>query len=194
MSDKLFDAEQVSRCMDGEATEYLEKLSQSEKARNCWCRFHFIRSIMRDSQTIPLRTDFHERVMQALEDEPTVFAPNLISRPNTSINKHILKPLAGLAIAATVAAVTVLGYQGFYNTQPSQPLLSSTNTDSVPVAIEVAPESNLVSTEAEKILATESIGDELDTYLLGHMEQTAGGGNAQAMLPYVRLAGYSESQ
>jgi negative regulator of sigma E activity len=180
--------------MDGEADDFLHQLGQNETARACWYRFHLIRTIIRDGQML-LGTDFHKRVMQSLENEPTVFAPKTSLRRKLPIEKQHIKSIAGLAIAATVAAVTVLGFQNFYSPEQGTLMLSSLNDDSaVPAVMDYASENNLVSTEAEMILARDAIGNELDSYLVGHMEQTTGGGNAQGMLPYARLAGYDDSQ
>lgn len=180
--------------MDGEATDYLDTLSRNEEARDCWCRFHFIRSLLRDDKITPLSANFHKRVMQVIENEPTVFAPQLSSHRRIFADKQFIKPIAGLAIAATVAAVTVMGFQTFSSSEQGQLLISSLGGRPVPIATEYAPESNLVSNKAEMILASDAIGDKLDTYLLGHMEQSTDGVNAQGMLPYVRLAGYDDSQ
>ena len=196
MSKEPFDGEQVSCCVDGEANDYLRLLSQNEKARERWCRFHFIGSVIRDSAVTPLPENFHKRVMQAISNEPTVFAPGSVSPRKFSFNRQSLKPLAGMAIAATVAAVTVLGFQNFYASERGQLLLSALRGDTSPAAVELpAGDNNLVSSQAEKILASNKLSDsELDAYLLGHMEQSTGGGSAQGMLPYVRLAGYDDSQ
>lgn len=193
MNDDLFDAEQVSCCIDGESTTYLAKISRSAKARACWCRYHFIRTVMRENQTTTIAEDFHHRVMQALENEPTILAPKLIKH-RTSISRQIIKPIAGLAIAASVAAVTVMGFQNLYSGQSSSTLLTSLAPSTPPVNQESVLTNKMISSQAEKVLASDALGDDLDTYLLGHMEQSMGGGSAQGMLPYVRLAGFDESQ
>lgn len=197
MSNKPFDAEKVSSCMDGESIEYLSELCKHEKARACWRRFHFIRSVMQDADAaIVLKEDFHIRIIQALENEPTVLAPRSLKRHKDFLFKRILKPAAGLAIAASVAAVAVTGFQNLYPSVPGSVLVKSDQDARLVPERQLAQRDNdnLVSTEAEKILASDMLGDDLDTYLLGHMEQSTSGGNAQGMLPYVRLAGFNDSQ
>ena len=193
MNDDLFDAEEVSCCIDGESTDYLAKITGNGKARTRWCRYHFIRTIMRDSQTTAITENFHNRVMKALENEPTILAPKSIKH-RTLVSKRIIKPIVGLAIAASVAAVTVVAFQNLYFDSSSPTLLTSLPPNTSPANQESIQTNKLVSSQAEKVLASDALGDDLDTYLIGHMEQSMGGGNAHGMLPYVRLAGYDENQ
>lgn len=190
-NEDLFNAEQVSCCMDGEASDYVAKLGRSKKSRDCWFRFHLIQSAMRGDPVL-LSTDFHNRVMQALENEPTVFAPRSVLPFRLSVEKQYIKPIAGLAIAATVAAVTVLGFQNFYSPEQGPVILSAQSGDATATQVDYASADHLVSSEAEMILAGDAIGNDLDSYLVGHMEQSTGGGSSQGMLPYVRLAGYDD--
>ena len=194
MSNNSFDAEKVSCCMDGDSIDYLDQLCVNEKARACWSRFHFIRSFMKSAEsTVLLKEDFHTRVMTALEKEPTVFAPRLLNQRKHLVVRQILKPVAGLAIAASVAAVVVTGFQNLY-TPVSTPTLADTPTPSATLTKQqLAQQNSMVSDEAEMILASDSLNEDLDTYLLGHMEQSASGGNAQGMLPYVRMAGFNDN-
>lgn len=194
MNDDLFDAERVSCCMDGESTDYLDGITKDKKARACWCRYHLIRSAIREPQAFSLSEGFHDRVMQALDNEPTVLAPKLAGKRRHSLLKPIIKPVSGLAIAATVAAISVMGFQNLYAPPESSPILLSSNNPITPPSIkEVSQPNSMVSDKSEMILASDAVGEDLDAYLVGHMEQSVGGGNAHGMLPYVRLAGYDEN-
>lgn len=64
-------------------------------------RYRLIGDVLRDESTV-LAADVAERVGKALQDEPVVFAPS------RTRGRQWLRPVAGLAVAASVAAVAVV--------------------------------------------------------------------------------------
>jgi sigma-E factor negative regulatory protein RseA len=174
----------LSCLMDGElekSKQTMEQLSRCGEAKSFWLRCHIIREAIRDSQPSLLSHNFSQRVMQALENEPVVFNPRAARR------LHVLKPIAGLAIAASVAAVTVFGIRAYYmpdDQQIGQLASNSAATSSEPVML----------AQSQTQPATPSkYDDELNAYVLGHMEHAAAG-RVQGMMPYVRLAEFEDSQ
>ena len=105
MSDKLSQAERISRLMDGEIDGSIDWLCQDKSATACWHRFHIIRDTMRDNQSSHLCKEFSINVMQALEQEPTIINPQSFSRRKSLKHQSFIKPIAGLAFAATLAAI-----------------------------------------------------------------------------------------
>src|SRR5688572_25829901 len=108
--------ESLSCFMDGELhdhTAILSKLKSCNETKSSWLRYHVIRDTLRDNRSVNLSTDFSSRVMRALESEPVIMSPRF-SRYRASFRKHMFKPAAGLAIAASVAAITVFTMQTFY--------------------------------------------------------------------------------
>lgn len=202
MSDQPYQNEQLSCFMDGELKD-LDAVTNAlgnREVHACWRRYHVIRDILRDSRPVRLPNDFCVRLMQALESEPAIFNPRMSRPRKPSFTRHILKPVAGLAIAASVATVTVVLWQNVY---------LSPATDSYSVA---ANTPNTPSRDLPKVLAAQNPGmglpgvakvadedgaaseeDSLNAYLIRHMEYTSAGGGT-GMLPYVRLAGYDNSQ
>lgn len=188
MIDKPSRTEQLSCFMDGEADRNLKQViaHHDEETRSCWRRYHLIRDVLRDGQPLKLSSGFCDRVMQALESEPVIFCPNRISRARFA--SKVLKPVAGLAIAASVAAVTVFSLQTLYLSPSDAPL---TVAATAPQPAASAP-GNLaaVSGRADTRVSED---DNLDAYLIGHMEHASAAG-AQGIMPFVRLAGYERSQ
>lgn len=180
--------ESLSSFMDGELAEHtaiLDKLKNCNETKACWLRYHMIRDTLRDSRPVTLSADFSGRVMRALESEPVIINSRF-ARYRYSFRRHMFKPAAGLAIAASVAAITVFTMQTFY--------MQDTQTD-FSVAANSAPPAypaTAVSSEVPSRVADKSQDEDLNSYLLEHMEHSAAG--VQGMMPYVRLAGFEDSQ
>ncbi|MFO1435478.1 MAG: sigma-E factor negative regulatory protein [Gammaproteobacteria bacterium] len=93
-------------CSDLEANTALSA-AKDEDLRAAWTRYHLIGSVMRNELPRFMDKGFANRLQQAIASEPTVLAPR--ERPAQSW----LRPVAGLAIAASVAAVAVLRVGNF---------------------------------------------------------------------------------
>ena len=110
--------ERISALMDGEMTEQekrsaMDELLIREENRQAWGRYHLIRDTLNSNLSAGIDHGFASRVTAALEDEPTVLAP---PRARTSWSQRA----AGLAVAASVAAVAVLGVQYMYQQDTQQ--------------------------------------------------------------------------
>ncbi|HEX7026774.1 MAG TPA: sigma-E factor negative regulatory protein [Gammaproteobacteria bacterium] len=197
MSDQPYQNEHLSCFMDGELEDIhsVQSALGSREVHACWHRYHIIRDILRDSRPVKLSNDFCSRLMQSLENEPAVFNPRPFRSRKLPFNHSILKPVAGLAIAASVATVTVFLLQNVYLSPAGNgvPVVASApQTESSMLALNerrntgsgVAP----VAVEGEEVIEDDS----LNAYLIRHMEYASSGGTG--MLPYVRLAGYDSSQ
>lgn len=107
MNEKKLEA--LSALMDGEChdtdTQALDGWSRDEGLRAAWGRYHLISECMRG--TLPRHMDpaLAGRIAVALRNEPAILAPD-VSAP-----RPWLKPLAGMAIAASVATLAVVGIQ-----------------------------------------------------------------------------------
>lgn len=198
MSDKQYRNEQLSCFMDGELkdTHAVTNALGNREIHACWHRYHMIRDILRDSRPIKLPSDFCVRVMQTLESEPTVFSPHTSRSRKSPFTKNIFKPVAGLAIAASAAAVTVFLLQSVYLSPVDDSLTVAANTP-LKGSAKVAVNQNRDAGSAGVALAVEGEvpageDDSLNAYLIRHMEHASASG--AGMLPYVRLAGYDNSQ
>ncbi len=113
--------DQLSALMDGEFDiESSEHLITSAKSggelKSCWAHYHLIGDAMRGE--VQMSHDFSNRVMQALETEPTVLLPNLSSNTTPSIGEpsgasskqsFYKKTTKFWSVAASVAAVMFVG-------------------------------------------------------------------------------------
>ena len=87
--------------MDTDASEHLFKaLKADHKLAECWSTYHMIGDAIRGD--LPLRQDFHQRLMQKLEAEPTVLAPRNHRKPHP--------PSFWMTAVASVAAVMFVGW------------------------------------------------------------------------------------
>ncbi len=126
--------------MDGELepeqTQFLlRRLGHDQPLRDRWERYHRVRSVIQDhhsgSLNIPL-DGFAARVSAALADEasPAEISPVAATGP-TGVRRW-LQPLAGVAVAASVAVVTFNAWQPDLSgpaVTPVQGLLSQTIDD-----------------------------------------------------------------
>ena len=101
--------QQLSGLMDGEieghAGDTISQLISSRSLRDTWWRYHLISDALH--RNLPHSTDrgMVARIADEISREPVVFAQDRFTV------RRFLKPAAGFAIAATVAAVAILGIQ-----------------------------------------------------------------------------------
>jgi len=100
------DQETLSTAIDGETGNrdhaMLQRIAADPDARATWARYHLIGDVMRDNLTEVAPTGFSTRLRNEITSEPTVLAPRQRQRSR-------LRPVMGLAIAASVAALAVVG-------------------------------------------------------------------------------------
>ncbi len=123
--------EALSALMDGEATASdtatLDNWSRDESLRAAWGRYHLISDSLRGHLPRYLDPALSNRISVALRNEPAVLAPDF------SAPRPWLKPLAGMAIAASVATLAVIGIQFSKNSSDAgfgQPVANRTMTTS----------------------------------------------------------------
>ncbi|HJY78603.1 MAG TPA: sigma-E factor negative regulatory protein [Burkholderiales bacterium] len=100
--------DRISVLMDGElddrsAAQAIDALATEGEARDAWRTYHLISDALGKSRI--LSAGFSERVAAALAAEPTVLAPRRLGVPR--------EPRRWLALAAGVAAVSLVGWLGF---------------------------------------------------------------------------------
>jgi sigma-E factor negative regulatory protein RseA len=99
--------DQISALMDDDlAVDTADHLITSVKAggesAECWATYHLIGDVMRGNPIF--KVDFHSRLMQTLEAEPTVLAPRGNAR------KFFARTPIMWSVAASVAAVAFVGW------------------------------------------------------------------------------------
>jgi len=102
--------EKISSLVDGELSEsehqqtVTSMLADKDKCR-CWERYHLISNAIKRDLPNMIDCQFASRVMAEIENEPTILAPP--SHRTSTFGKR----MAGLAVAASVATVAILGVQ-----------------------------------------------------------------------------------
>lgn len=175
--------EQLSALIDGEHENdhVLDKLIHDEELKQTWSRYHLIGDCLRDNMPDYISKQISHNVNQALKDEPTVLAPTK--------KQFNFKPLAGFAIAASVAMVAVLTIQS-----GNDPVSSS--LDAPAVAALTPAQTEIINFSQPQVLPAavtthsdtpESIENErLNNYLLNHNEYRSNAG-MNVIMPYVRM-------
>ena len=187
MTETETNGERLSALIDGELTgvEYghaIDEIQLKPELKQRWKRYHIASDGLKKS--LPpalLKTDFSVRVMQAVDAEPTVLAPRHITYKVNPVTKQ----LAGLAIAASVTAVAVLGAQSWHVQQSAEPVATVAQAVTPPINNEIRPVAALTADNAP---LPDHVQSQINQYLLNHNQNALA---AQRMLPYARIVGYS---
>ncbi len=175
--------EKLSALIDGEqdGEQILDNLIHDQDMKDTWSRYHLIGDCLRDNLPEEISNQVSTNVTQALHDEPTVLAPKTTKQFN-------FKPLAGFAIAASVAMVAVFSIQSD-NEQDSSfksaPSIAATKITQ-PETFNF-PEPQILPAAVKKSDTPEQIANQrLNNYLLNHNEYRSNGG-VNPIRPYVRM-------
>lgn len=186
MSERL--EEQVSALVDDElpAVErelLLHRLGSDLGLRGRWERYHLMRDVFHYELPEAVDCGLAERVSAALASEPVFRAPR---RSGVAVMQRMVRPLAGLAVAASVAALAIVGVQhlaGIQGPRTAVPKVAVTHPN--PSYVRVA------GTRWNR--QRPEIENRLNNFLMNHNEYSAPT-NFQGMMRYVRLAGYDSGQ
>ncbi len=183
MTDEI--REQVSALVDDELSDMerpllLGRLQRDPGLRACLGRYQLIGEVMRGGSARGASLGIAARVQAVLRDEPQVTAPGAAPLRRVAA---LWKPLAGLAIAASVALVAVLSVQRM-----------QTPDRQVPVLAAGAAGQGFVRVDDEQWNRIEpAVEQRLNRYLVNHNEYAASRG-MPGVLPYVRIVGYEGPQ
>jgi sigma-E factor negative regulatory protein RseA len=177
MKDKIH--EQLSALVDDELAEPEQALLAGRIARDAdlhqrLLRYQLISDALRNQ--LPERIDpaFSSRVQAAVRNEalvpPAAGAGRLAA---------MLKPVAGLAVAASVATVAVFSLQTVREDEPSVAAVASAP----------APADYIRSRDTATPDSRPQVEKNLDIYLVNHNEYAVNRG-MQGMLPYVRIVSH----
>jgi len=180
MTEKLH--EQISALVDDELAEaeqalLIKRLEGDVALRNSLLRYQLISDSLQNHLPSKIDPDFNIGVQLALQDDPNVQA-------GSARLARLFKPVAGLAIAASVAVVAVLSLQSVRQEAPS----ATAAIAKAPVTAESAG-SDVAPLLANAPVYSSTGAQGLDVYLANHNEYAVNRG-MQGMLPYVRLVGH----
>jgi len=177
--------EQLSALVDDELTDAEQNLLTRQIGRDRELHQRLLRyQLISDAMQrhLPERVDpaFSRRVHDALRSEPAGHAAGIA----TGRLGSLFRPVAGLAVAASVAVVAVTALQ------------TSREETAVPAAaVATLPaDSSFIRSQDSALAVAPGPGprthnSQLDIYLVNHNEYAASRG-MQGMLPYVRIVGH----
>jgi len=156
--------EQISACLDGELPErelplLSKRLGHDAEFKATLTRYALISETLRTGEAVQLPKDFAATVMARIANEPDTqpvkrFSPRMLQR---------LRPAAGIAVAATVAALAVFSVQ---------------QSGLIPPSSEVVADTSMA-------LAPATVSEETDRYVVPSMPSTS-----SAFIPATRLTNY----
>jgi len=177
--------EKLSAFIDGElepaeADHLISEILDNDELRSCWANYHLIGHSMQSEKTNN-GIDLSASISEALSNEPTVFAP----QRRKLVMPAAFKQAAGMAIAATVAAVAVLMVQpeeqNLFNPGGSASVAAvtpvTTNQDVIPVAV------NGVNWSVKQ----PSVASKLNAYLVNHNDYST---PVRGTLPFAPIVSY----
>ena len=181
--------ENISALMDGELNEaetgrLLDQLQRDAGLRTCWTRYHLISDTLRSDLTGHIKHNVATCVIKALESEPIHFSPRRATPHPSRFTPHIFKPLAGFAVAASIAAVAVLSLQVTAPLQTTYPVNLAGLSGTSPLA-----QVSKATDRSRWSAGRPSVESKLDIYLANH-NQYSMSTEMQGMLPYARIVGY----
>ncbi len=182
MKDKLY--EQISVLVDDELTGPEQALLARRIGRDADLQrrlslYQLVSDALQNHLPPQVDPGFYRRVQAALHDEPAIRSGGLAG----SRLGALVKPVAGLAIAASVAIVAVISIQSARQDVPSVPALATVPADKDYVRVQQAPGTGVQP----------RVGKKLDIYMVNHNEYAVSRG-MQGMLPYVRIVGNEVSR
>lgn len=181
--------EVLSAFVDEETSTFETRLSVKEivtndDQRSRWERYHLIRDTMRGNVPPIVDKDFSNKIMTTIDGAA---ASDLPSERSNRQPYAMLKPFAGVAIAACVAVVTVLSVKALIVNAPS------VNTGAV-AQLDAGDQQAVRrrETDARGSLSSSNPREEarLNSYLVNHAEYAS----RRSMIPYARIVGYDMRQ
>ena len=183
--------EQLSALVDGELLSHIEpavdEMLKTAELKDSWARYHLIRDTLKQNVPPQLDFSFGQRVSASIASEPTILAP-------TGSTNTLLKPIAGFAIAASVAVMAILGTQQNQDDVSSEEqtivsLQPQTMTNSAPLRTVSLSDSGISS---DRELDAES-QTRLNNYMLNYNEHRSQSG-FQGVLPHVRTVTFESNR
>ena len=187
------DLERLSAFMDGEVVaeeleQVVEQLLATPEAQQHWANWHQISDGLHERTLDDLPVQFHQGVADRLASEPVYMTKR---RRSPRLPQWLpLKEMAGMAVAASVTAIAILGFQQLHGPEGGALQVA---------AIEEQPATEAVSsgrsTGTLKLVAGNfpvaplaEVDQALEAYLVNH--QHLGGAASPVVSPYIRFIGH----
>lgn len=185
--------EQLSALVDDELSGYehdflLRRMQSDAELRHQWERYHLIRDALHNELPVSVDMSLTARIMADVNREPEREHPSAAAGHHHDVEYipsavvRLARPLASLATAASLAALSLFGVQNILqHKQVAAPAARIAGASAVPGYVR-ASGTRWDTARAE-------VEARLTTYLVNHNEYSSTT-NLQGMIPYVRIAGY----
>lgn len=130
--------EQLSACLDGELPQHelallSKRVGQDRELRAAVARYALISETLRTGKPVVTSADFADRLMARVQAEPALPAVDAPPIRKSAPAMRFARPVAGLAVAASVAALALFSVQRA-GIMPSESNLADTGADTAAVA------------------------------------------------------------
>ncbi|NOX09455.1 MAG: sigma-E factor negative regulatory protein [Gammaproteobacteria bacterium] len=181
MSDTI--KQQISSMVDDELSSQEQELLMSRMQRDPalrqqWARYHMIGDVMRKQRVMHEDDSIASQVAQAISSEPSYQ-----DKHKSAFLQSLLKPVLGLAVAASVAMVSIALVQNMMTQEKSYNAPAMARMDALPVP---SPAYVQVSDRQSMDVIRLQQNTRLNQYLVNHSEY-ASSNRVRGMLPYVRV-------
>ena len=202
-ANKKIDDEKLSALMDGELdqqelNEAIDHLLNDSSAQVHWVNWHRISDGLHQRTLAPVSSEFQQSIRQKVAEEANyghsassnVVALGHISSRLTLPEWIPTRQLASMAIAASVTAVAILGFQQLHGPQVDAFQTATKTTAESETVARVASNAKPFELVAGDHLSLSSgeIDLELEPYLVNH--QHLGGAATPVVSPYIRFVGH----
>lgn len=168
-------SELLSALMDGESQDKrsIDTVIDDAEAMGTWQRYHLIRDGLRKELPEQLDFDISAKVAEALEQESAIVAPKSSVTSKLPILGQVIplvRQAGQFAIAASVAAVMIIGVQTLNTPQPDQPF----NAAPVPQIPGISGGLSPVSLEQTRALPQTDVMEHrrrVNAYFTDHQQQ-----------------------
>ena len=174
--------------LDNNSESTIDNLLQSPALKGCWARYHLISDCLNKNIPESIDSSLADRISASIQNEPTVLAPRATS------SKAYLKPVAGFAIAASVATMAILGIQqnnGGVEVQEQQTVSFTPQKKINSISPQLASTNS--ASDAQLQLVKANSRARLNSYLVNYNEQRISSG-FQGMLPYARTVTFENNE
>lgn len=177
-------AEHLSAVLDGEAGEFeqrriLDELSKDEQLQSSLSSYALIGETMRDEkQSIIIGSDFLQGIHDQINEEST-YSHVQVAEKKASNDGSWVRPMTGFAVAASVAALAVVGMQSF---------MSGNNTDS---SLADASRAGAIQTLVAKVNTYKYPDKKTQTLYKRYLDSHIQYASTTSMVPSIRAASYN---
>ena len=191
--------------VDADAAEVLDEVVADVNLQYRLRRYQMIGEVMRNELPPAIDTGFHQNVMAKIRAEAGAAAPSMDSPSGRAESiplaaRSWFRPLAGLAVAASVAVVTVALWQPLQQQEGAAETLASGEDQQTvdklagqPVSRAVTVSTRVQHDGTHWITENESpvLQQKLNAYLVNHTEYS---NSMQGLIPQARVAGFDAQE